>query len=277
MKLLRSRALFAAYPFLPHRVLNGAAGWLSRRRRPRSVVSAAIDLWVRRGGMDLSDFEPGPFASIEDFFLRRLRPGARPLPPADWPGFVSPVDGRVVAAGALTPGARLMVKGQALSLERLLNGRLYEMPLAPFDGGRYLVIFLSPEGYHHVHAPADLQVHGTQWLPGRFFPQNEDALGYLRGVYERNERLVLRCRLADGAPFALVLVGASLVGGICVQGLPRPAFAQTTPQPCDLAFRRGAVLGHFRFGSTVVLVFPPGAGPAALPAVGAALRMGQRL
>lgn len=287
MNPLHSAPFLRAYPLFPHGALNRAAGWLSRARRPRFAVDAAVRLWIRRARIDMSEFAPGPFATVEEFFLRRLRPGARPL--AAEPGWVSPVDGHVMASGALGGDAeddhapRLLVKGQLLSLDRLVNGVGAPAPISiePYRGGAYLVLFLSPRGYHYVHWPVAATADLCQWLPGRYFPQNEAALRLLRAVYERNERLVLRCHTAQppgvgGHPFLMILVGASLVGGIHLRDLPRPAFTRAAPTPCQLSGERGAELGHFAFGSTVVLLFPRGSAPP-LPPIGADLRMGQRL
>src|SRR3954469_18463852 len=106
--LLQNEPLFRLYPYLPHRALNGAAGLVARARWPRPVVDAAVRAWIRSAGIEMSDFEDRPYATIDDFFLRRLRPGARPL----GEGFVSPVDGRVVAAGRIAMDQPIVVKGQ---------------------------------------------------------------------------------------------------------------------------------------------------------------------
>ena len=79
MKLHRSGAFLGAYRFLPHRLLNRAFAVLAQARRPRFLVGGAIRAWVRRGHIDLDDFVPETWESVEAFFLRRLQPGARPL------------------------------------------------------------------------------------------------------------------------------------------------------------------------------------------------------
>ena len=306
MDLLTSDALLRSYFLLPHRLLNQGFARLVTRSRPRWLVQAAIRTWTRRAGLDLRDFESGPFETVQQFFLRRLRPGARPL----GPGFVSPVDGFLVAAGRIEADTVLPIKGQRLSLDRVVNGPaaagsprfdLGRFDLAPFDlrpyvGGRYAVIFLTPQGYHRLHMPSDGELVAWRWIPGRFFPQNQRALDRIRGVYERNERASLRIRLDRGPEILLTLVGASLVGGIHVEGLDLEALQAGPPRPqggsCRLALRKGEELGHFRFGSTIVLLLPPGfpgteapEGPEASEApralherpLGSALRLGETL
>ena len=94
-----------------------------------------------------------------------------------------------------------------------------------------------------------LTVDDVHWIPGRFFPQNEDALRHIPRIYERNERAVLRL-LCGGRELLLVLVGASLVGGIHLRGVPRPAWARRDPVSLDRRLDRGEELAHFTFGST---------------------------
>lgn len=276
MNPLKSAAFLRAYRFLPHRLINRGFARLMRAERPAAAVQAAIRLWVRGAGIDLGDFEDVPYRSLMGFFLRRLVPGRRPL----GPGLVAPADGVLLAQGRLSLGAPLLVKGQRLSLARLVNGDgLHGLPLADYEGGCYAVIFLTPHGYHYIHMPAAGWVRGCQHLPGRYFPQNEEALRYIAGpaaIYERNERAVLRLALDGGSEALLVLVGASLVGGIELADLPRAAWARREALPCDLRREKGEELGHFRFGSTVVVLLPRGAGARLVREEGP-VRMGEAL
>jgi phosphatidylserine decarboxylase len=268
---MKNPALLRAYRFLPQRLLNRSFAELTALRRPRWAVDAAVRGWAALERIDLGDFEDRPYESIDDFFLRRLRPGARPV----GPGFVSPVDGRVLASGRLSRSSELCVKGQRLSLERVVNAGLHELDLAPYDGGSFAVVFLSPRGYHRVHAPEAGVLHDVRWIPGRYFPQNEVALDHIPRIYERNERAVLRCALADGREYLLVMVGASLVGGIHLEGLPRERWVRRGATPIARAHEKGAEIGHFAFGSTVVVLLPAGLSTA--PAALGEVRMGETL
>src|SRR5690606_16391825 len=155
-------------------------------------------------------FEAGPFPTLEAFFLRRLRAGARPC----GDGFVAPAEGVVIADAAIDDRVVLEIKGSSMDLRRLCAGPDPAPWLASLGGGRALTIFLTPDGYHHVHAPCDAIIDEVRWIPGRAFPQNDDALQVIPRVYERNERAILRGRDDLGRPFALALIGASLIAGI---------------------------------------------------------------
>jgi phosphatidylserine decarboxylase len=285
----RHPLLLRHYGLLPHRAMNAAVALWTNAALPRPLVRLAIAAWVRRGKIDLSEVEVEDWPTLEAFFLRRLRPGARPI----GAGIVAPADGFVVSCGRVgAPGddagaLMLDVKGRPLSLRALLcgdgtasDGRadaatgIGDADLRALAGGWQLTTFLTPDGYHHVHCPVDGELVDVAWLPGRFFPQNDDALAVIDDVYARNERAVLRLRDAAGRDVFVVLVAASLVGGIELEGMPRALWQRSTSTPIGRAVRRGERLGCFRFGSTVVVVVPPGV--ATMPALraGDSVRVG---
>jgi phosphatidylserine decarboxylase len=266
--VIRSPAFFSAYRAVPHFLVNGVAHAVATRARPAWLVRGAVRAWIRRERIDMDDFQDVPYPTLEDFFLRRLREGARPL----GGGVVSPVDGTVVGQGRIREDTILQVKGHPIRVSRLVNGKgHHELPLEAYDGGHWLTIFLRPRGYHYVHAPSDGVVHDARWISGRFFPQNEDALRHVPRIYERNERAVLRLGM-DADEAILVMVGASVVGGIHVVGAPRLRRREASPIAREV--KKGDELGHFTFGSTVVLLLPRG---GAVPCVceGQDVRMGE--
>jgi len=250
--LHRTRAFLRSYAFLPHRLLNRGTALVTAARRPAWAVDRAVRAWVEREGIDLSEFEDRRFESLDDFFLRRLATGARPL----GDGFVAPADGNLIASGRIDLARPLVVKGQRLSVDRVVNGRVHDLDLAAYQGGTYAVIFLTPRGYHRVHMPVAGTLESVRWIPGRYFPQNEDALDVIPRVYERNERATLSCRDGEGRPFLLVMVGASLIGGIHLEGVARREWMRTREVRLDRRLAQGDEIGHFAFGSTVVVLLP---------------------
>lgn len=269
--LHRTRTFLECYALLPHRLMNRSVARVTSATRPAWAVDRAVRYWAKRDGIALSEFEARRFESLDDFFLRRLAPGARPLDG----GFVAPADGNLLAAGTLRLDRPLVVKGQRLSVSRVVNGRLHDLELSEYDGGSYAVIFLTPRGYHRVHMPVDGTLEAVRWIPGRYFPQNEDALEVIPRVYERNERATLSCRDAHGLPFLMVMVGASLIGGIHLEGVERNAWVKPAPFALDRRLAKGDEVGHFAFGSTVVVLLPRGM--ATSPRRSAEVRMGQKL
>jgi phosphatidylserine decarboxylase len=272
MRLHRTPTFLRLYRYLPHRLLGRLARALATATRPRWAVDLAIDRWISSAAIRTDEFLPGPFPSVEAFFLRQLRPGARAI--AD--GLVAPADGVVVGAGPIARGTILQIKGVDLDLQRLVRGHGPAVDLRAYEGGRYLTTFLTPHGYHHVHLPLPATLVDTRWVSGRAFPQNPDALRFSPRIYERNERVTVRCRCDDGHEFMIIFVGASLIGGIHLAGREPREWARPGPVPWGARLARGAELGHFTFGSTIVLLVPP-ALAGAPPAIGATVRMGERL
>jgi phosphatidylserine decarboxylase len=265
-------ALHRIYPALPDRLINRAFARVTAARWPRWLLARVIDRWIRQAGIDMRDFAPKDYASIDEFFLRELRPDARPIAH----GVVSPVDGVVVASGAITPDYRVRIKGSSMTLARVVNGKHHHLALDDFEGGSFLVIFLTPNGYHRVHAPLDARLTELLWIPGRYFPQNERALARIPRVHERNERLTMRLSAGDGETL-LTMVAASLVGGIHLASEPRARWARLEPTPIDRSLRKGEELGHFSFGSTVVMLTSRALNLEPLLEEGAWVKMGQKI
>jgi phosphatidylserine decarboxylase len=268
--MIRTRPFFFAYRFFPHGAINAAAMRAARASRPRWLVKRAIELWMWRDRIDMDDFVQDDFATLEDFFLRRLKDGARPL----GTGVVAPVDGCVVGRGRIGQRTILQVKGRSIGVDRLVNGTRHQLDVAPLEGGTYVTLFLRPRGYHFVHAPFDGEIVDVRWIPGRYFPQNEDALQHIDGIYEKNERAVLRVRTARGEAL-LVMVGASVIGGIHVRGVAD--LRQRRAIPVGREVKKGDELGHFSFGSTVVMLLPPGMGGEVAQPLGEEVPMGASL
>jgi phosphatidylserine decarboxylase len=114
-------------------------------------------------------------------------------------------------------------------------------------------------------------------VPGRYFPQNEEAVKFIPRIYEKNERLVLKIKNSQGQIFFLVMVGASLIGGIFLRDVPRVDFQKVTELKVNKSYQKGERLGHFTFGSTVILILPEMTrGGGDLPN-GAKVKMGEAL
>jgi phosphatidylserine decarboxylase len=200
--------------------------------------------WIRRFasvyGIRLEDAEKPveQYASLNEFFTRRLKPGLRPI--SDAPGVaVSPVDGTITAFGPVEEGRLMTIKGQPYTLEQLLHR---SPRLESYKHGYFIVIYLSPSDYHRIHSPLDGTIVEREAVPGRTYPVNEFGLRHMRQVLSRNERLITYIRHASGET-ALVKVGAMNVSGI------------RYVEPLTDHVSRGQELAYFEFGSTVVLLF----------------------
>jgi phosphatidylserine decarboxylase len=280
----RARAFVALQYLLPQHLLSALVHELTRSRL-RWLKNALIGGFLQRFHPDMSEArQPDPFAfeSFNAFFTRALRADARPADP-ETSALVSPVDGSVSQLGRLNGSWLVQAKGHAYTLESLLgvDGAWAEV----FRGGAFATLYLAPFNYHRIHMPLAGTLRGAWYVPGQLFSVNATTAASVPGLFARNERLV--CVFGAGPlSFALVLVGALFVGSMETvwhgEVTPR-RLRRRTELPLDgsrasLTLPRGAEVGRFNMGSTVILLLPPGSAEwrAAL-APGSTVRVGAAL
>ncbi len=254
------------------------AGWRGGARS-----TAIIRRFVARYGVDMAEAaEPdlGAYASFNDFFTRALKPGIRPLDgDATW---LCPVDGAISQFGAVTEGQIFQAKGHQYSSTALVGG---DAELGrQFSHGHFATLYLSPRDYHRIHMPCAGRLRRMLHVPGALFSVNPTTARGVPGLFARNERVVCLFDDAQGRPFVMVLVGATIVGSMATvwHGLvnpPRPGqLRDWRYDDQDIWLDRGAEMGRFLLGSTVVMLMP--AGPLRFNptwAPGGAIRMGQAM
>ena len=258
--------LFVALQYLlPQHLLTGGVHWLARNR-VAWIKNALIDNFVVNYRPDMTEAaapDPRSYETFNSFFTRALRPGARPVDPAP-DVLVSPVDGSVSQLGPIDGSWVVQAKGLAYTLEDLLDEATAAWAPA-FRGGSFATLYLAPFNYHRIHMPLGATLQAAWYVPGQLFSVNATTASQVPGLFARNERVV--CVFAAGTlTFALVLVGALFVGSISTvwHGEVTPR----TPRrrgalPLDsvatgLTLEKGAELGRFNMGSTVIVLLPPG-------------------
>lgn len=265
---------------LPKQALTRFAG-LVASAKGGGTTTALIRWFIGKYGVDMSeaaDPDPAHYASFNEFFTRALRPGVRPLAPAEW---VCPVDGAISQFGAIERDQIFQAKGHAYSTTALVGGDA--ALAAQFQDGHFATIYLSPKDYHRIHMPCEGRLRRMIHVPGDLFSVNPTTARGVPGLFARNERVVCVFDTAHG-PFVQVLVGATIVGSMAtvwhgVVNPPRPGtLREWTYADGQVTLARGAEMGRFLLGSTVVLLWPRGTlrfNPAWAPA--GAVRMGQAM
>jgi phosphatidylserine decarboxylase len=207
--------------------------------------------------LDMSEaveIDPYRYGSFNDFFTRALRPDARPIAPAT-AAIASPVDGMVSECGNIERDELLQAKGRRYRLAELL----VDEPWARrFEGGSFATIYLAPFNYHRIHMPVRGRLLDTVYVPGRLFSVNATTAQHVARLFAHNER-VLTLFESDFGQFALVLVGALNVGSMATvwAGEITPAARRVVtriPAPA-VVLDKGAELGRFNMGSTIILLF----------------------
>ena len=275
------RAFIGLQYLLPQHILSRWVGMLAESRIG-FIRAALIRMFLNRYAVDLAEAarpEPASYASFNDLFTRRLRAGARP-PDPDPRAALCPADGTVSQAGGIAGDTLLQAKGIDYSAAALLGGDV--ALAAEFAGGDFATIYLAPHNYHRVHMPLAGTLRIARFIPGDLFSVNAKTAASVPGLFARNERIACVFDTTSG-PMAVVLVGALFVGSMSLVWAGR-IYAEGR-RPRDLpardslvALERGAELGCFNMGSTVVVLFAP-AGPTLVEGIacGRAVRVGERL
>jgi len=277
----RARLFVALQFLLPQLLLSDIVGALARARWLRKPLIRAFVRGYRPELSDAAQPDPEAYDSFNAFFTRALLAGARPVS-GGGATIVSPVDGRISALGTTVQGRIIQAKGRDYSLLTLLAGNA-ELATR-VQGGPFMTVYLAPHNYHRIHMALAGTLVGAWYVPGRLFSVNDSSAALVPNLFARNERVILEFAGEHG-PHVLVLVGALFVGSMATvwhgairRQRARGPVALALPAGAAASLERGAELGRFNMGSTVILLLPDGAAAwdAAL-AAHSELRMGQRI
>ena len=269
---------------VPQHLLSRLIGSLAECRIPW-FKKTFIAWFVRRYNVDMSDAlidDIEEYDSFNAFFTRTLKADARPIANEE-SAILSPADGTISQIGIINQRRLFQAKGHDYSLVALLGGD--EDRALPFSTGKYATVYLSPGDYHRVHMPVTGTLCEMIFIPGKLFSVNDTTVRQVPNIFARNERVVCLFDTEQG-PMAVVLVGAMIVGSIVTSWAGR-----INPQGQDVKsvlykespdkvvrLERGEELGHFKLGSTVIVLF--GAGKVSWKgtlAEGDFVRFGQRM
>ena len=246
---------------LPHRLLSSMARNLAYSENPR-VSRWLIDTVTRKFGVDLEealDPDPRSYTSFTRFFTRALKEGARVADP-DPRALLMPADGRISQLGTIEGGRIFQAKGQSFTAAELLGDA---EDAKVFCDGLFATIYLSPRDYHRVHMPFTGTLRETVHVPGRLFSVGPAAVARVPRLFARNERLVCHFDTEFG-PMVQVMVGALLVSGVETVwgGEEIPAYGDGITRKDyrgqGITLQRFAEMARFNYGSTVVVLLPPG-------------------
>jgi phosphatidylserine decarboxylase len=261
---------------IPRRLVTQFVGWFSQIEQPL-VRDLSIGIWRFFSELDLSEAKKAHFTSMHDCFTRELKDGARPID-ADPAVLVSPCDAIIGACGAIAGTELLQIKGFAYTLQDLIG----DPELVNVNrNGCFVTLRLTSSMYHRFHAPHDCRVEKVTYISGDTWNVNPIALKRIEKLFCKNERAVLRTRLAaTDHVVTLVAVAAVLVASIRLHFLDvlldrkhqgRSVIA------CDAPLRKGEEMGWFQHGSTIILFAPRGSTLCGHVREGSAIRMGQPL
>ncbi|MFC4700575.1 archaetidylserine decarboxylase [Glaciecola siphonariae] len=221
-----------------------------------------IKTFIKSFGIDMSEAlyeKPSAYKTFNEFFTRPLKDGIRPIEAGE-DQLCHPVDGAISQFGDIQADRIFQAKGHDFSLTTLLGGK--PELASVFKGGKFATIYLAPKDYHRIHMPVEGTLTDTLHVPGELFSVNPLTAQNVPGLFARNERVVTLFDTPYGK-MAMVLVGATVVASI------ETVWAGTITPPAgkyvqhwqhesdDIRLEKGAEMGRFKLGSTVVLCFEP--------------------
>ena len=245
---------------LPKHLVTLLAGKLANAKMGK-FTTFLITKFIKQFKIDMSEAkysEAADFDTFNDFFTRELKAGLRPIIEGD-KNLATPVDGCVSQQGDIKAGRIFQAKGHDFSLRELLGGR--DDVAAPFDDGIFSTVYLAPKDYHRIHMPITGKLEQMIFIPGDLFSVNPLTAQNVPNLFARNERAVAIFSTAIG-PMAMVLVGATIVGSIETvwEGTLTPQKNKEIQywdyQDQEIILQKGAEMGRFKLGSTIVALFP---------------------
>lgn len=228
-------ALLACFPLFSRFV-----GWWQKQ----SWTKKKILPFINEHKIDAQEFleEPSAFASFNDFFIRKLKPSARPICEKENVAVI-PADGRYLFYPDIKEADGFVIKNKKFSIEKLLlDSRLAEI----YDAGSMVIARLCPSDYHRFHFPCACIPGPSRLINGALWSVNPWALQHNFAIFTENKRVVTTLETDLFGPVIYIEVGAKAVGTI-----------HQTYKPGSFC-SKGAEKGYFSFGgSTLILLFKP--------------------
>lgn len=183
------------------------------------------------------------FKTFNEFFIRELKPGARPIACMDRDDIaVCAADCRLMAFKTVEDSLRFWIKGRKFSIQGLL---VDEACSKNFVNGTLVIFRLAPQDYHRFHLPVSGVIEKFIDVPGCLYTVNPIAVNSKYcNVFTENKRVVSIISTEHFGKVALVAIGATMVGSI------------TFLRKQGEFVQKGDEFGYFSFGgSTVICVF----------------------
>ena len=198
-----------------------------------------INPFIKKNDIDISVCQKNEFDSYNDFFKRKLVPGARTIDMTD-EGFVSPCDSRLTVYDIEdTEQQTFNIKDSEYTVASLLRDKKLARH---YRGGKLWLFRLCVDDYHRYIYNVSGKQSDVRRIEGLYHTVNPIASEYY-DIYKENTREYCLIRTQDAGTIIDMEVGALLVGRIVNR------YVDSTD------VRRGEEKGYFEFGgSTIILL-----------------------
>ncbi len=209
-------------------------GWLMDTKWSASK----IEPFVKDFNIDLTITRRQKFKTFNDFFIRKLKPDARPVN-RDTNIVVSPGDGKILAYQDIKK-QDFIVKGYKFDVASYLKN---DSLAALYSDGSMVLLRLCPTDYHRYHFPLSGAVSPEVIINGDLYSVSPIALRDMADIFlinKRNYIILANRRFGD---VIMSEIGATMVGSI----------VQTYK---GSQVEKGQEKGFFKFGgSSIILLF----------------------
>ncbi len=242
--------------FLPKNHLSYFVGVLTHLKLPKFIWTPIIRWFASAYKINLSEaeFEISEYQSLGDFFVRRLKPGIRPIGNT-WN--VHPADAVITQASKITGGKLIQAKNKFYDVVDLTND---SKALDKYNEGYFLTYYLCPTDYHRMHSPVNGSIQKITHIPGKLWPVNSWSTENVPELFSVNERVCVEIK-TDRGLVNVIFVGATNVGQIIltvdseIHGNQLVLSKPLTKENLNINVTKGQELGMFRMGSTVVMLY----------------------
>lgn len=261
---------------LPFRAASRRIGNFFDWNIPVEWRSFCITLFIKVCHVDLHEAveqDLTKYKSISEFFRRAIKSELRPIHPKA--EVVSPVDGLVVYHQAVEEDFIRRIKGFNFKLKDFFMQKVWPDNSVLSSRGNILrdpvhndlfacVIYLAPGNYHRFHSPVEWKVTSRRHVSGELLSVNPNLSKYLPNLFTFNERVILRGEWQHGF-FSMTPVGGTNVGTINIfndeelsTNLPTQVMGTCYDRSFnddEFTLQKGDLVGEFKLGSTVALIY----------------------
>ena len=222
--------LFSSFPFFSFIYGLWAKSSFSKKK---------ILPFIQKFSIDTSEFERPveKFTSFNDFFIRQLKPTARPISSQD---AILPADARYLAFSTLKEVKNFFVKDQKFDLESFLKEPVFAEKYA---SGSMVIARLAPVDCHRFYFPFDCSPQKSKLINGCLYSVNPLALKQSFSNFLQNKRILTVLKTEKFKDVLMVEVGAMNVGSIIQTCLEKTK--------CQ----KGAEKGYFALGGSSIVLF----------------------
>ena len=211
------------------------------------ISQRKVEPFIKKFNINIGDYLPeegrtekSPYSTFNQFFIRRFRPGKRPVE-SDPTLMAAFSEARYYGYESVHDDEAVPVKGHHLKPKSLIANAKWEKT---FEDGPLLLARLCPVDYHRYHFPDNGKIVDDYRVSGLFHSVNPLALKSKSDILITNERHVTILETENFGKLAYIEVGAICVGKII----------QSKPLDKGRAFSRGEEKGYFLFGGSTVIV-----------------------